>query len=216
MRHSFTDLAIVAIAAVALVVLVRIGRDGDDPAWEERWGDLDPAERTRIAAAARSGALLPSQEDIELAAGFARRDRRQNGPWTLVNVIRLLLGVALIARGLVASSIILLVFGVFFLLGSLWALRAFHRVAHAEREAIARDRTYRSCRRWRSSGAISAIVAIGRSRRSSQPSRGIRYPEAARARFRSLSRLPAAGLSWKRPPSVSTTTFSARQRKSTS
>jgi hypothetical protein len=93
----------------------------DDPEWLERWKTLSPAERTRIAAATRSGALLASHEEIELAAGFARRDRRRLSPWTLANVIRLLLGIALIAGGLAADSIILLVFGVLFLFGGIWA-----------------------------------------------------------------------------------------------
>jgi hypothetical protein len=71
-----TDLVDIAIAVIFLVAVVAIWRTGDDdPTWEERWRELSAADRTRISAAARSGSLLASPEEIELAAGFARRDR---------------------------------------------------------------------------------------------------------------------------------------------
>jgi hypothetical protein len=142
LRDSLTDILVVVIAAIAFVALVRIGKDTDDPVWEERWRALSPAERTRIAAATRSGDLLASPEEIELAAGFARRDRRRLSPRTLANAIRLLLGIALIAGGLAADSIILLAFGFFFFLGGLWAMRGTYQVLRAEREAIARDHPF--------------------------------------------------------------------------
>jgi hypothetical protein len=103
LRDSLTDILVVVIAVIGFVALVRVGKD-DDPAWEERWRALSPAERTRIAAAARSGALI--------------------------------------AGGLAADSIILLVFGVLFLFGGIWATRYSYRVARAEREAIAREHSF--------------------------------------------------------------------------
>jgi len=136
--HYLPDIAIALILIGAFVMVLRA--ESDDPRWEARWRSLSPAERSRIAAAARSGSLLASQEDIELAAGFARRDRRRRSPYTLADAIRIALGIALIAGGLVADSIVLLVFGVLFLLGGLWAMSRTVRLAHAERETISRDR----------------------------------------------------------------------------
>lgn len=130
------DIAILLVAFVAVYLVKE-----DVPAWAEHWHALSSAERTRIAAAARSGTLLASQEDIELAAGYARRDRRRRSLYTLAYAIRIPLGLALIAGGLVADSILFLVFGFLFFAGGLWALRGTLRVARAERETISRDRS---------------------------------------------------------------------------
>jgi hypothetical protein len=140
MRSLFVEIALVAILLGAFVQAYRV--KDDDPAWEERWSALSPADRTRIAAAARSGSLLASEEEIELAAGFARRDRRRRGPYTLIYAIRLPLGIALVAGGLVADSIVFIVFGVLFILAGLWSLARGRRIARAEREAISRARHY--------------------------------------------------------------------------
>jgi hypothetical protein len=138
--HDLPDIAIALIVAGAFVLVWRT--EGDDPDWDARWRALSPPDRTRIAAAARSGALLATQEEIELAAGIARRDRRRRGPYTLVYAIRLPLGIALVAGGLVADSVVFLVFGVLFILGGLWSLGTDRRIARAEREAIDRARNY--------------------------------------------------------------------------
>jgi Flp pilus assembly protein TadB len=135
--HWLPDACIAAVLLTAFVVAYRV--KDDDPEWLERWKALSPADRTRIAAAARSGALLASQEEIELAAGFARRDRRRNGRWTLVNIARLLLGIVLVVAGIVADSIVFIVFGAVFLIAGLWTARYSHNLARAERETIARD-----------------------------------------------------------------------------
>jgi hypothetical protein len=133
----------ILIAAIVLAAFVMVWRtEGDDPLWQERWRALSPTEQARIAAAARSGSLLASEEEIELAAGFARRDRRRRGPYTLIYAIRLPLGIALVAGGLVADSIVFIVFGVLFILVGLWSLGSERRVARAEREAIDRARNY--------------------------------------------------------------------------
>lgn len=138
MRADLVDitLALIVLGAFVGVWLVK----DDDADWKRRWAELSPAERSRLAAAARSGTLLASQEDIELAAGFARRDRRRRGPYWLLYSIRIPLGIALIAGGLVADSLLFLIFGVVFLLGGLWSTRSTFRIARAERETISRDR----------------------------------------------------------------------------
>jgi hypothetical protein len=56
--------------------------------------------------------------------------------------VRIPLGVALIAGGLVADSLLFLLFGVIFFLGGLWSLRGTVQTARAERETISRDRHY--------------------------------------------------------------------------
>jgi hypothetical protein len=124
-----------------LAAFVMVWRnEGDDPIWEERWRALSAADQARIAAAARSGSLLASEEEIELAAGFARRDRRRNLPNRLIASVRLPLGVALIAGGIVADSALFLVFGVIFVIGGFWSLGRNHRIARNLRETIGRDR----------------------------------------------------------------------------
>jgi hypothetical protein len=137
-RSDLVDLVIAAIFLGAVVAVWRVG--DDDPAWEERWHDLSPADRARIAAAARSGALLASPEEIELAAGFARHDRRRRGPYNLLSAVGIPLGLALIAGGIVADSVLFLLFGVIFLLGGLRSLRRTVETTRAERETISRDR----------------------------------------------------------------------------
>jgi len=142
LRESLTDILVVVIAAIAFVALFRVGNDMDDPAWEERWRELSPAERARFARAARTGSLLASQEEIELAAGFARRDLRRRAPFTMSYVARVAIGLAFLAAGLIADSILLPVAAAFFLGGGLWALSTDSRVARAERETITRDHSF--------------------------------------------------------------------------
>lgn len=113
--------------------------EGDDPTWEERWRALPPADRARISRAARSGTLLASEEEVELAAGFARRDRRRRTPYTLRLLVSILIGAILIVGGILADSVALIAFGALCLLGGLWSIGNAYRVSRAERETIARD-----------------------------------------------------------------------------
>ncbi|HEY2054803.1 MAG TPA: hypothetical protein VGH14_12795 [Solirubrobacterales bacterium] len=138
MLHDLPGIAIALIVLGAVIVVWRT-RD-DDPIWQERWSALSPADRTRIAAAARDGSLLASDEEIELAAGYARRDQRRQLPYTLMLAIRLPLGIALIAGGLLADSSVLVVFGAFFSLAGLWSLSGDLRIRRGLRETMSRDR----------------------------------------------------------------------------
>jgi hypothetical protein len=139
MSPDFVDIAIAVIFLGAVVAVWKVGGDEDLP-WEERWRDLPPADRARITAAARSGALLASEEEIELAAGFARRDRRRRGPFSFLYAVRIPVGLILIDGGLLAHSLLFLLFGTAFLLAGLWSLRRTLQISRAEREAISRDR----------------------------------------------------------------------------
>lgn len=118
------------------------GPEGDDPVWEARWRGLSPAEQARIAAAARAGSLLASDEEIELAAGFARRDRRRRRPTRLIAAIDVPFGAVLVLGGLVAHAGIFVFFGTVFLLLGLFRLRRAHQVGRGLRETIARSRDY--------------------------------------------------------------------------
>jgi hypothetical protein len=66
-----------ALATVASAIdgAFRFGVDG--PTWRLRWRGLDPGERARISAAARSNAELTDPADAELAKGFNRYERRR-------------------------------------------------------------------------------------------------------------------------------------------
>jgi hypothetical protein len=135
--HDLPDIALALIVLGAFVLVWRT--EGDDPVWQARWAALSPAERNRIARAARAGDLLASQEEIELAAGYARRDRRRNLPGSLIQIIRAPLGIALIMAGLLADSGIFIAFGIVFLGFGLWGLIRSHRRSRALRETISRD-----------------------------------------------------------------------------
>jgi hypothetical protein len=136
---DFVDIAIAIIFLGALVAVWKVGGN-EDPTWEERWRDLSPADRARISSAARSGSLLASEEEIELAAGFARRDRRRRGPYTFLYAVRIPVGLLLIVGGLLAHSLLFLLFGAVFFLAGLWSLRRTVQISRAERETISRDR----------------------------------------------------------------------------
>jgi hypothetical protein len=130
----------IIIALIVLGAFVTVWRaEGDDPTWLARWGALSPAERDRIATAARAGDLLPSQEEIELAAGFARRDRRRRRPGRLISAIDTPIGLLLILGGLVTHVLLFSAFGAFFLLLGLYRLHRAHRINRGLRETISRD-----------------------------------------------------------------------------
>jgi hypothetical protein len=130
------DIAIGGILVAAIVIA--LGIEAEDPSWEERWLDLSTADRARLAAAARSGALLPDPDEIDLAAGYARRYRGRNSRERL-GFISVPLGAALIVAGLVTDNAILVVFGVFFGAGGLWGLSHSLQLDRNLREAISRD-----------------------------------------------------------------------------
>jgi hypothetical protein len=131
----------IIIALIVLGAFVTVWRaEGDDPIWQARWTALSPTERTRIAAAARSGSLLASQEEIELAAGFARRDLRRRRPGRLISSIDLPVGVLLILGALLTHVLIFGIFGAAFLLLGLFRLHRSRQIGRGLRETISRDR----------------------------------------------------------------------------
>ena len=130
------DIFLAAILIGAVVIMLRL--EAEDPTWEERWDDLSAADRARIAAAARSGALLADPEEIDLAAGYARRYRGRNSRDRL-GFVPILLGAGLIIAGLVADNAIPVAFGVFFGVGGLWGFSHSLQLDRDLRETISRD-----------------------------------------------------------------------------
>jgi Flp pilus assembly protein TadB len=132
------DLALLAIVIGAAVLVFR--DRVDDSAWEERWRALSPADRTRIAAAARSGTLLADPEEMELAAGYARRERRRRAPYAFrATFLGLFLGAALIIAGVAHDSAALLVVGAVVLLLTVIGLLRESQAADNLRETASRD-----------------------------------------------------------------------------
>lgn len=140
MLHYLPHIVVALLVLGAFVMVWRA--EGDDPVWAARWDGLSPTERARIAAAARSGSLLASEEEIELAAGFARRDHRRRRPARLIAALDVPVGAVLILGGLVTGVALFTVFGALLLLLGLFRLYRAHQVGRGLRETISRARRY--------------------------------------------------------------------------
>ena len=117
---------ILAIALLGVTILVDIvefvdsfWRSGPDPTWETRWRALDPAESAWLAVMATSRnwfATLTDPEEIALAKGFRRHERRRVVYFDLAGLPLLAAVAAFSLIGLVNPSIVGLVFSTFVLL----------------------------------------------------------------------------------------------------
>lgn len=117
---------ILAIALLGVTVLVDViefvdafWRSGPDPTWETRWRALDPAESAWLAVMATSNnwlITLTDPEEIALAKGFRRYERRRRVYFDLIGLPFLAAAVALTLIGLVNPSIVGLIFSTFLLL----------------------------------------------------------------------------------------------------
>jgi hypothetical protein len=90
----------VLIAASGAWTVLRPG--DDDPNWELRWQGLDPGYRDWLAAMTtdpRWMGTLTDPEEVQLAKGFARRERRRLGRYDLVALVIAVLAVALAMAG---------------------------------------------------------------------------------------------------------------------
>lgn len=138
MPSWLVDLALLVIVVGAAVLVFRDRVDESD--WEERWRALTPADRTRIAAAARHGNLLADPEEIDLAAGYARRQRRRRAPYTFRSTFfGLFLGAALLIAGLIHGSVVLPILGAVILAATGLGLRRGSAADDNLREAASRD-----------------------------------------------------------------------------
>ena len=90
------------LAALALYVHgLRAGDDGD---WQERWGELPRAERSRIVRAVGRGEALADRREAELAVGVARRRRGLQAQGSRAWVVHLILAALLVAFAIVRAD----------------------------------------------------------------------------------------------------------------
>jgi hypothetical protein len=107
--------ALVSIAALKTA----LWRGSDDPNWELRWRSLDPGYRDWLAAMTTSRAWLATltdPEEIELAKGFSRRERRRRAYADLAVTALLIVAVALALAGVLPFSTWGLILGCYTLL----------------------------------------------------------------------------------------------------
>jgi hypothetical protein len=122
-EDSRVILAIVLLGVTVLVDVIEFvdsfWRLAPDPTWETRWRALDPAESAWLAMMATSRdwlATLSDPEEIALAKGFRRHERRRLVYFDLASLPLLSALVALSLIGLVNPSIVGLIFSTFLLL----------------------------------------------------------------------------------------------------
>jgi hypothetical protein len=103
------DIVLISVTVfVGVISATTILRPGaDDPNWELRWRSLDPGYRDWLAAMTtdpRWMKTLTDPEEVELAKGFARRERRRLAYFDLAAGVLVALVVALTLAGLVRLS----------------------------------------------------------------------------------------------------------------
>jgi hypothetical protein len=94
---------VVALSVITTFSAFRTG--ADDTSWEWRWRSLDTEERSRIAAAATATtkaerATLASPEEVELGAGYRRRQKRRHAYIELPVLSLLLIAAAFSLTGI--------------------------------------------------------------------------------------------------------------------
>lgn len=101
----FLICATVLTGILAVSAVLRPGVD--DPNGELRWGGLDPGYRNWLAAMTtdhRWMKTLTDPEEVELARGFARRERRRLGYYDVAALVVAALTVALTLVGILHLS----------------------------------------------------------------------------------------------------------------
>jgi hypothetical protein len=91
-------------------------RGPDDANWEFRWRGLDPGYRDWLAAMTTSRtwlSTLDDPEEIELAKGFARRERRRRGHFDVAALALIWFCAALVLAGVLPTSACTLGFSVY-------------------------------------------------------------------------------------------------------
>jgi hypothetical protein len=121
----------VTVLAAVLAVSVALRPGDDDPNWELRWRSLDPGYRNWLAAMTtdpRWMKTLSDPEEVELAKGFARRERRHLAFYELAATALAALTVALALAGLVRLSAVGISLGLFG--GIRWGVEAwrYHKI----------------------------------------------------------------------------------------
>ncbi len=108
-EDSRVDIFLICVTILSSVAALQVAFWGgaDNPTWELRWRGLDPGNRDWLAAMTTSRtwmATLTDPDEIELAKGFGRRERRRHSYFDLVAVALLIVGVALTLAGLLPLS----------------------------------------------------------------------------------------------------------------
>jgi hypothetical protein len=103
------DVFLIGVTVLAAVgaVWTALRPGDDDPNWELRWRALDPGYRNWLAAMATEPSwmkTLSDPEEIQLAKGFARRERRQLAYYGLALWVLIAIAVALTVAGLLSFS----------------------------------------------------------------------------------------------------------------
>jgi hypothetical protein len=99
-------------------------RGTDGPLWEVRWLGLDASSRARFVTAVYSRdalAALSDPEEIELVAGYRRRQTRRRAYVELAAAPFLIIGAALALTGLLAGSSVIFILTLYTLFVGLWA-----------------------------------------------------------------------------------------------
>jgi len=118
---SAVEVLLICVTVLASVAALRtaLWRGADNPTWELRWRALDPGYRDWLAAMTTSPAWLKTltdPEEIELAKGFGRRERRRRAYFDLAVTALLIVSVAFALAGLLPSSTWGLILGCYTLL----------------------------------------------------------------------------------------------------
>jgi hypothetical protein len=107
----------------------------DDPTWATRWESLDPAERSWLAVMATSRSwlgTLTDPEEIKLAKGCRRRERRYRLNYDLAAWPVLLVALALVLTGVIdATPILYSLLFLYAILRSLWNYRRDRQIKGA-------------------------------------------------------------------------------------
>jgi len=109
-EDSRVDIFLIAVTILTSVATLRVAfwRGADNPSWELRWRGLDPGYRDWLAAMTTSlawRATLTDPEEIALANGFSRRERRRRSYLDLAATALLVVGVAATLAGLLPLSV---------------------------------------------------------------------------------------------------------------
>jgi hypothetical protein len=116
----------VLIAVTATWTVLRPG--DDDPNWELRWRGLDPDYRNWLAAMATNPAwmkTLTDPEEVRLAKGLARRERRHLAYYDLAAGVLVALTIALALAGVLPFSFAGLCLGVLAMIR--WPIESWRR-----------------------------------------------------------------------------------------
>ena len=127
--------AVIALLMGAAEALEAFWGAPADPTWAARWESLDPAERSWLAVMATSRSWLETltdPEEIKLAKGCRRRERRHRLNYDLAALPVLLVAVALVLAGVIdAMPILYSLLFLYAILRNVWSYRRDRQIKGA-------------------------------------------------------------------------------------